>query len=846
MPKVFVSYRHEDSQGSTGRLCEHLSKRLGARRIFRDVQSLHPGIDFVDAITEAVSSCDVLIAVIGKQWLTLSDAGGRRRLDAPEDFVRREIELALQKKGIPVIPVLVDGASMPAEGDLPTCLSKLAKCQAVELTDRYWDADIRRLLVALSAVGSAKRPFDESRLGRWRSPSRLVPILLIVGVVVSLWLTYFRRKQLPPPLPLRPPVIGIVGFNNDTRGEESLGEAVTAKLKTSGDLHVAEQRTLDAVLSAAQTGDDLPRIAAAQGIDYLLMGEIVPGGLSLNVRVAATNGSRPIEFPIYGLAREKRSKNTREIAARIRGAMGLPAQDRVDLWAADFPTTEPAAYGAYILGLEALNGERYENAKSHFSAALLKDPNYVMASYRLAWAFALAGETDQALEEIRDAVAGAQGWPDREQQYLRAAELYFERRYEKAAKAYRDLIASYPREIEARQHLADILMEPGSYEEAVKWWKSIEKWEPREAGKNLGSAYLELGRYPEAVQKLEASAKKWPRDARVHGLLGNAYQARGDFERAAREYEIALTIDPHLYNIVILRALLEALRGQPDEAVRRLTPIVSDVEASAADRIDAGLELAYLLRAGGRLAEASRLLRDLQEDLRDEEIREAWALSLRAMCAMESRDGGNARALVQRALVRAPEGARTSPLFTRGLLELDAGSVDAARGTAEDIQGEIRKVPSALAKADRAEDKAAAYLLGMALLREGKPGQAILSLSEAVTLRGFEYRIYRLGLARAYVAAGRFDDALKEAEEATRRRNLYDPTFHLELDRNLALLLMAQVEQRMGRRESATEHAEQFLRAWKHADRAQPQVKEALQLVQSAALGRRKLNAGPS
>ena len=850
VPKVFVSYRRDDSEASTGRLYDRLSSHLGANRLFRDIDSLRPGIDYVDAIAKAVSSCDALVAVIGRQWSTLLGAGGERRLDDPEDFVCREIELALQK-GIPVFPVLVDGASMPARKDLPVRLAKLADYQALALDHDHWGHDIERLLAALSDLDSPARPLEEKRAGPWRVPSWLVSALLIAGLTLGLWLAYslWKTDEEPPPPP-RPPVLGIIPFKNDSGGQEvdRLTEAVTGKLDLSADLYLAGPRKMAAVLSAARTGDDLSRVAAAVGIDYLLTGEVAPGGLSLNARVAATGDSRRVKSTtLYGLAEERLPDNTQRITELTRKGMGLPARERVDLWAADFPTSKPAAYLSYVDGLQALSGERYEEAKGHFSAALREDPRYVMARYRLAWAFAFAGQTDQALSHIRSAIAAAQALPDRERQYLRAAELYFARRYEEASTAYRNLIAKHPLEIEARRHLANILMEPGSYEEAVRLWQYIEQWEPLEASKNLGFAYLELGRYGKAVQQLEPTAKDWPKDARVHGLLGNAYQATGDFQRAAREYEAALAIEPHLYNIVIQLAVLDLLRGGPDEAVQRLTPIVSDDRVSATDRIDAGFELAYLLRAGGRFGEAGRLLRNLGEDITAEQVREALALSVRAMCAMESRDLRSARALVQRALRSAPEGRpRTRYLFTRGLLELRAGSMDGVRRTAAEIRLEARKFPSARAEANRTADKAAAYLLGMALLAEGKPNYAIRSLSDSVTLPGREYRIYRLGLANAYLAAGRLGDALAAAAEVTRRRQLDDPRLELELDRNLALLLMAQVERRMGRRESAAAHAERFLGAWKHADRTLPQVEEALQLVLPAASERRKLSPGVS
>src|ERR1700674_3791573 len=113
-----------------------------------DVDSVDLGEDFVKTIEETVGSCDVLIAVIGKGWLTSCDQEGQRRLDNPEDFVRIEIATAL-KRDIRVIPVLVDGASMPRSGDLPDDLKALIRRNALQLGHDRFHPDSERLASAV-------------------------------------------------------------------------------------------------------------------------------------------------------------------------------------------------------------------------------------------------------------------------------------------------------------------------------------------------------------------------------------------------------------------------------------------------------------------------------------------------------------------------------------------------------------------------------------------------------------------------------------------------------------------------------------------------------------------------
>ena len=113
MAGTFISYRREDAAGYAGRLRESLERKLGAARVFRDVDTLRPGQDFVQAIEARLADCAVMLAVIGREWAGARDLAGSRRLDEPFDFVRIEIAAALARPEVLVVPVLVEGASMP-------------------------------------------------------------------------------------------------------------------------------------------------------------------------------------------------------------------------------------------------------------------------------------------------------------------------------------------------------------------------------------------------------------------------------------------------------------------------------------------------------------------------------------------------------------------------------------------------------------------------------------------------------------------------------------------------------------------------------------------------------------
>jgi hypothetical protein len=146
--RIFISYRREETAYPAGWLYDRLAGHFGGGQVFKDVDSIQLGDDFVEVITRAVGSCDVLVALIGGEWLTMTDAHGRRRLDDPDDFVRLEIEAALSR-GVRVIPVLVDGARMPHADELPDSLATLVRRQALELSPARFDFDTSRLLKVL-------------------------------------------------------------------------------------------------------------------------------------------------------------------------------------------------------------------------------------------------------------------------------------------------------------------------------------------------------------------------------------------------------------------------------------------------------------------------------------------------------------------------------------------------------------------------------------------------------------------------------------------------------------------------------------------------------------------------
>jgi TIR domain len=162
-PKIFLNYRREDTRGYAGRLYDRLSNRFGEEQIFRDVDAIPPGIDFLEHIDGVVDQCDLMLVLIGESWTSIKDAQGKRRLYDPHDFVSIEIAAALEKN-IPVIPVLIQGARMPSKEDLPEHIQSLARRNAVEMSDSHWNYDWERLTRGIDQLTS--RPVSRDRPAR--------------------------------------------------------------------------------------------------------------------------------------------------------------------------------------------------------------------------------------------------------------------------------------------------------------------------------------------------------------------------------------------------------------------------------------------------------------------------------------------------------------------------------------------------------------------------------------------------------------------------------------------------------------------------------------------------------
>jgi uracil-DNA glycosylase family 4 len=200
MGRIFINYRRQDTEGHVGRLYDHLIKHFDRGDIFMDVDSIQPGADFVKVLEDAVAGCDVFLAMIGPQWLTVVDEQGQRRLDQWNDFVRIEIITALKHNKL-VIPVLVGQARMPSPSDLPEELVGLARRNAIELSHQRFSYDIEKLVnamkEALPYIRSGKARADAATLRRKEAALKVVRDEVVNATDSPLYKVRVENRSFP-------------------------------------------------------------------------------------------------------------------------------------------------------------------------------------------------------------------------------------------------------------------------------------------------------------------------------------------------------------------------------------------------------------------------------------------------------------------------------------------------------------------------------------------------------------------------------------------------------------------------------------------------------------------------
>jgi hypothetical protein len=191
--RIFISYRRSDTAGYAGRLYDTLKNYFGEDRLFFDVDTIKPGVDFEQKIKSELDRSAVVLVLIGEHWLGARDMSGARRLDNPHDYVRLEVGTALSKN-MAVIPVLLQGAPVPSGNELPEPLSELSRRNAVRLSDENWSSDLSLLASVLKNTLGVPGSLKEQRIKRFR---QIVFGLSLLAAVLSITNNFILQGSLP-------------------------------------------------------------------------------------------------------------------------------------------------------------------------------------------------------------------------------------------------------------------------------------------------------------------------------------------------------------------------------------------------------------------------------------------------------------------------------------------------------------------------------------------------------------------------------------------------------------------------------------------------------------------------
>jgi hypothetical protein len=325
MPRIFICYRREDTAGHAGRLVDALSARFGDSDIFQDVGTIGPGDDFQHAMSRALDSCKVFLALIGNQWLSALRPDGRRRIDDPDDHVCWEVREALAR-GVRVIPVLLAGAPMPRAAALPDPIAGLATRNAIRLDDEDWDTDVERLASAIreelkSGTPAAPLPSWLRRIGRWQIAG--AALVLLAALVAA----NFNRgvpRETPTPVVLGTTVTLPAG------GEAEVGEGVYEVLQTDVRPHGGGS-TL--ALRVQMTNRGRYPVEMSDGTFRLLVGDGPKAPTSSLAKVVPANASE------HGTVSFELPSNTVAATLRITAA-GETGDIPLDLTGRSGPTAE--------------------------------------------------------------------------------------------------------------------------------------------------------------------------------------------------------------------------------------------------------------------------------------------------------------------------------------------------------------------------------------------------------------------------------------------------------------------------------------------------------------------------
>lgn len=622
--------------------------------------------------------------------------------------------------------------------------------------------------------------------------------LVSVASVAAIWFVWSSGMLTEAPVdaddsfPRSVAVNSFAAFTNEESQwlGEGIANLIRDNLSQSKFIRMASGRRLNAL--AIEESDDPLEAALDAGIHYLLQGEIIGsrGGHVLTVRLADTRTRKQLDARSFEVdADGSLLDRATAVAQYIRALLGVPVQERVDHYSADFAAENPSAYRAFVGALDYWVNFEFSEAERLFEAALTLQPDFAMAHYYLAWNLAVQDRLTDALAQL-EKVEGDGTLNERDARYIDALSALLNRDATARAK-YSELVELYPNDTEARQLLAEAYYQAYELELSLQQYEELARLEPEVHYGWSGAAYthMSLGEYELARPAIEKFAEIATDNPNVYILRGDLNRAQSKLNDALRDYRLAIEKGPELQDAAVSLARTEYLLGDVEAALKTLDELIRDEEAVPRYRMDAAFEAGGILNALGRYDQHIAYLDLLSAEFVASEILEAKALADKAMAMLFAEGPTDATRSVAEDAVKASPGVATRYLFTRAMIEVAAGDYDAAERTA----GEIRALALPPDDPDRTEDKAADYIQGLVAAKAGRTDQANEFLAAAVKSDGHEYRRYGVAYARALANNGDRKAALDILDSIAAAVDPADPRFDLEKDRLEAMELAAEL-----------------------------------------------------
>ncbi|MGA7892872.1 MAG: toll/interleukin-1 receptor domain-containing protein [Candidatus Sulfotelmatobacter sp.] len=753
---IFLSYRRSDSAGYTGRLSDRLRKEFGEARYFRDIDTIKLGTSFVQSIEDAVSSCSVLVALIGSGWATATDTNGHLRLEDPNDFVRLEIASALNRK-IPIIPVLVGGATIPRAESVPADIRGLLEYEAHELSDRRWAYDLDQLVVQIKDIVNP----------RWRL-RRATFVAACVLLVLSGLAVAGRRLATRPPV-LKIPRFAAVNPINSTGDKHydylstEIGDSLGAGLASPSKLNVIPPEDVLSVLEDVSISPDQCSKKANPGLlrdllgaSYLIFGDFHPtvGGDSkkfhLRLCLEDAYGKVLDKFDADATAEEMEAIAA-QAAAHFRAAIGYAGVSVAD--AADIYPQNARARSLYFEGLSKLRSLNARDALTSLEqAAALEDSNPLIHA-AMADGWSMLRRNEEAKREAKlalDRSTNASGVPlppeYREAIKARAAEI--NSKWGDAATLYDSLVDYFPEQIDYGLKLASV----------------------RTAGSEPAKALDE-------IRELKKLPPPLGQDPRISIEESKAYEGMSDHRKASHAAESAVQRaqdkDAHLLIAVGLVQLCWTRRqlGDPKamtdcDRAQKIFDVFNDEVAAAVAYND----IATGLSDQGRYDEAKEIYSRVISVTKNanDSVDMAGALINKARVSILKGDG-DAEPLLRQALdvshsVDDKYDEVLAQIILAGIDQDSARLADAAKRAADarDLAHSIQ---------DRSSEAYALGALARAQSEAGDLTSALQNYQHSMAIRqdlGEEIEVAITGtrIGQLYLRVGQFADAEKQYKDA--------------------------------------------------------------------------------